>query len=321
MKFYNEDINRIAINALIDCGEIAFTNIGALRCKLLPSTIKEGSITPPRQVVEFHCAARAEANSLTQLIAWSYSISLEEAETAYNSWLTNIRTETSNGIIYTIDGLGTICTSMNNSTIFTTDREFTLQLNPLTQEFSQEPTAAQEVSYEPNKEIIMNDEKQPTTESNESFWKNLSALFIVLFVLALVAALFIYTKKPKEVIREIKIEKVITDTIYIGESTAIAEEAGVKTETATPLSTTTGSISNGKFHIIAGVFKSQANAEKAIKEFTKDGVTPIVEFIKERNEYFVSIGSFNTRQEAQKHLNTLGLANEKNYESHWIYQF
>lgn len=310
MKFYNKDINTIAINALIDCGEITLATIGSLRCKLLPSAIKNGAITPPRQVVEFHCKSKEGINTLSQLIAWSYSITLEESDKVYQSWLNNIRSQTTDGIIYTIDGLGSICISVNNCIIFTAAEEFSEQLNPLNQEFPQESISIPESEQkaEPTKKSNRSESLQKTDESsNEPFWKSTAMVFIILFIAASSAAILMYFKKPVETIREIKIEKIITDTIYVNEPKAA--------------NSTSENITDGKYHIIAGVFKSEANARKVADKFSLKGIAPIIEFIKEREEYFISIKSFDSQQEAQKYLNTLGVANEETLESYWIYKF
>ncbi|MEG1649099.1 MAG: SPOR domain-containing protein [Rikenellaceae bacterium] len=349
MKFYNNDINIIAINALIDCGELELTNIGALRCRLLPATIKNGAITPPRQIIEFHSTAHVGANSLTQIIAWSYNVPVAEAETAYDTWLANIKAETSSFAIYSIAGLGTIQISENGTSIFIADTEFLAQLNPLSQKPSdtiqesaihhikemieKEKRLEGKEEIEENREAEKKSEKENKEkeeskheEENESqdkcdninidntsivdnnYWRNIAIIFISLFIIASALSFYLYIKKPTEVIREIKIEKIIKDTIFVN-STNLQNEQKQNT------------ITDGRFHIIGGVFKTLANAEKAAKAFTKDGVTPIIEFIKEREEYFVSVASFDTKQDAQKYLNTLGLANEKTYESYWIYKF
>lgn len=83
------------------------------------------------------------------------------------------------------------------------------------------------------------------------------------------------------------------------------EPISAPVETTTPSLPTERAISTGKkYHIIAGAFLVPNNAERQKKEMEKKGLKP--EILPKRGDYFmVSLGSYDTQQEATKAMNEL----------------
>ncbi|MFI3314518.1 MAG: SPOR domain-containing protein [Rikenellaceae bacterium] len=160
-----------------------------------------------------------------------------------------------------------------------------------------------EMKSEPTKvePVINNSTNSDKPEGNNQLGKKIALIIVILFMLSTIGVLvYKNQQKPIEVIREITVEKVVVDTVYIEKPEVIEL------------------ISNGKYQVICGAFDIKENGEKCLTRFKARGYSPYMQYIENKGLYFVSLGGYTELREAQEALNEVVL---KVYEEdgYWIY--
>jgi len=124
------DINDLIFGVLAQYGSVSLPSVGALRSVRVPASFTaEGMIDPPRRMVEFSNEI-GDDESLPELMAERYSISLAAATERYDRWLASVSARITDGVRYTIDGVGTLNLFAEGSAIFSMDSNLRMLLNP-----------------------------------------------------------------------------------------------------------------------------------------------------------------------------------------------
>lgn len=124
------DINDLIFGVLAQYGSVSFPSVGALRSVRVPASFTAGgTIESPRRIVEFSNEI-GDDKSLPELIAERDSISLADATGRYDEWLASVSVRITDGVRYTIEGVGTLNLFAEGSAIFSMDPGLRTLLNP-----------------------------------------------------------------------------------------------------------------------------------------------------------------------------------------------
>ncbi|MFI3321685.1 MAG: hypothetical protein R3Y50_04095 [Rikenellaceae bacterium] len=153
MKFYDNDINFLVADAIVNCRELNFEGVCSLSCRTNPSSIDaNGVIIPPKTIVEVLRAPRNPKNSIIELISAAYNVSVTNSYEIYRQWLENIKESSpvAGSACYVISGVGVISISLDGTISFKVERKLISELNFLheTLETAQIKSVATETTKE-----------------------------------------------------------------------------------------------------------------------------------------------------------------------------
>ncbi|MCX4359059.1 MAG: hypothetical protein OSJ22_05425 [Rikenellaceae bacterium] len=124
------DINDLIFGVLAQYGSVSLPSVGALRSVRVPASFTvDGTIDPPLRIVEFSNEI-GDDKSLPELIAERHSVSQATATERYDHWLASVSVRITNGMRYTIEGVGTLNLFAEGSAIFSMDHGLRTLLNP-----------------------------------------------------------------------------------------------------------------------------------------------------------------------------------------------
>ncbi len=126
----SNEINDLIFGVLAQYRSVSLPSVGALRSVRVPASFTaDGTIDPPHRIVEFSNEI-GDDESLPELIAERYSISSAAATERYDEWLASVSARITDGVRYTIEGVGTLNLFAEGSAIFSMDADLRTLLNP-----------------------------------------------------------------------------------------------------------------------------------------------------------------------------------------------
>lgn len=257
---------------------------------------------PPKKLISFNANVKNNDGLLASHIALQENISYDEAVTllAHTAEVWHAKLQANNTIF--IKNLGTIRANSEGRPVFTPDTP----VNYLTDSFGlasvlspavvrEELQSEAEIAEEETSVITL-----PQRKRNYAYLKY-AAVFIV--ALSIGSAGFKVYQDREAVSQTLLVEKAVQEKVYnkIQQATFFIE---------TPLPAVHLSVKDNKevktpYHIVAGAFRNEANAEKAFKQLTKLGYNAKRLAINKFGLYPVLYGSFATYAEAQQNMNEI----------------
>ncbi|AOZ99214.1 MULTISPECIES: HU domain-containing protein [Flavobacterium] len=259
------------------------------------------SFFPPKKLISFNTNIKNNDGLLANHIARAEKTSYEYAISAIQYEVLNWKKELEKNRILTIKNIGSFSLNATDNLIFTPSD----QKNYLTASFGLGSFIAPVVKrefFEEKEEVI---EETPvislvTEERNGRSYLKYAAIFILGLGLAGSAAYSVYQN-------EIVSERVLVEK-------AVQKQVESKIQEATffiksPMAPVTLSVKSDKeevkeeklpYHVVAGAFRDESNAEQVLKKLTKMGYKARRLEVNKHGLYPVLYGSFATYAEAQK---------------------
>ncbi len=263
-------VDKVIFDALAKRQNVVLPGVGSLEVKRRKAKkVSDNRIIPPQNVVVFNTEEIAEGESIVYLLATSEDTDDREARAKYKSWLEEAASD--KGL--NIRNVGEI-----------SDEKFVIA-QPL------------HAALNPSKdEVIVMEEKEDKGGSPFWLWLvcGLLLAFIAYMLLSyyLSGSLFGIEKKPKAVTTEVVAP--VADTLAVNQPTSeevIAETMQQQAAAAAP--------AQHRFHVIAGSFSVEKNADNFMKKVQRDFPDLKLEKLKNpRNGYWM-VSIFNAPTERQ----------------------
>jgi len=287
---------------------VIMPGFGAFLTEIQSAEIQDAthSFYPPKKVISFNAYLKSNDGLLANHIAQSEKIEYTQAVNIIENEVINWKNKLKNAEILSLKNIGDFALNLDKNLVFTPST----QLNYLMQSFGLtayvSPTIKREVLQVVEPAVEEMTEKvhflEPNNNPGNQFLKY-AALF-VLGVGALGALGYFginyYENKIQEetLLVQTKVQKQVNQKIQ--EATFVI---------ANPLPSVTLSVTNTNtkkpYHIVAGSFRNEVNANKIVAELTKLGYTPRKLKPNKNGLYPVFYGSFSSYSEAQKTLSTV----------------
>ena len=240
----NDSITQLLFNALAQHRTTVLPGIGSLRFRRVAAKLEGSTLTPPRNMFRF--SSREEGRSLLDMVIAEAGCTREEGEEAYRRWLHRVK----QGHSVVIEGVGRV-----EEDFFKPSEELERLLNPVA-----------------NAPITLRRRR-----SLRGVWIGLAAVALV--AVAGAAWWFVQSKPEVAPAPEVVAQKVeqptpeTTDSVVVEEVVAPVEEATTaiaETPAPAPISTTDpeaiGEMTSGVSYVVLGVFSTEENARKYIKQ-------------------------------------------------------
>lgn len=254
---------------------------------------------PPKKLISFNSYLKSNDGLLANHMALSEKITYENAVIAIENevaiWKNSLQV---NGKI-SLKNIGELSLNSERNIVFTPFE----QLNYLTDSFGLSsfvsPTIKREILKQ---ELEVLEEKEPVLITLERRKSTPYLKYAAIFVLAMTAAGSVGFKLYQD--------KIATDTLLV--QTAVQKQVQNKIQEATffianPLPSVTLTVKEEKmpYHVVAGAFRHEGNAEKIYKELNEKGFKA-KRIAPNRNGLFpVLYGSYPTYMEAQKAMSEI----------------
>ena len=240
----NDSITQLLFNALAQHRTTVLPGIGSLRFRRVAAKLEGSTLTPPRNMFRF--SSREEGRSLLDMVIAEAGCTREEGEEAYRRWLHRVK----QGHSVVIEGVGRV-----EEDFFKPSEELERLLNPVT-----------------NAPITLRRRR-----SLRGVWIGLAAVALVAVA---GAAWWLVQSKPEstsapEAVAQ-KVEQPTpetTDSVAVEEVVAPVEEAATTIAEApapAPISApdpeAIGEMTSGVSYVVLGVFSTEENARKYIKQ-------------------------------------------------------
>lgn len=240
----NDSITQLLFNALAQHRTTVLPGIGSLRFRRVAAKLEGSTLTPPRNMFRF--SSREEGRSLLDMMIAEAGCTREEGEEAYRRWLHRVK----QGHSVVIEGVGRV-----EEDFFKPSEELERLLNPVA-----------------NAPIALRRRR-----SLRGVWIGLAAVALV--AVASAAWWFVQSKPEVAPAPESVAQKVeqptpeTTDSVTIEEVVAPVEEAATaiaETPAPAPISApdpeAIGEMTSGVSYVVLGVFSTEENARKYIKQ-------------------------------------------------------
>ena len=240
----NDSITQLLFNALAQHRTTVLPGIGSLRFRRVAAKLEGSTLTPPRNMFRF--SSREEGRSLLDMVIAEAGCTREEGEEAYRRWLHRVK----QGHSVVIEGVGRV-----EEDFFKPSEELERLLNPVA-----------------NAPIALRRRR-----SLRGVWIGLAAVALV--AVAGAAWWFVQSKPEVASAPETIAQKVehptpeATDSVAVEEVVAPVEEAATtitETPAPAPISATApeaiGEMTSGVSYVGLGVFSTEENARKYIKQ-------------------------------------------------------
>lgn len=236
----NDSITQLLFNALAQHRTTVLPGIGSLRFRRVAAKLEGTTLTPPRNMFRF--SSREEGRSLLDMVIAEAGCTREEGEEAYRRWLRRVK----QGHSVVIEGVGRI-----EEDFFKPSEELERLLNPV---------ATAPITLRRRRSL-------------RGVWIGLAA--VALATVAGAAWWFVQnepktTTTPEVIAQNVEQpapEKV--DSVVVEKVTAPVEEVAAtveETPAPTPASTEIGEMTSGVSYVVLGVFSTEENARKYIKQ-------------------------------------------------------
>jgi hypothetical protein len=283
---------------------VTVPGFGAFLTETIPAQIDADSNTfyPPKKLISFNANLKNNDGLLANHIAMQEKISYEQAvaaiEKAVDKWYHTLRTNSTESLF--LRNIGFIAYNAERSLVFTPDSP----VNYLTDAFGLSNVVSPAVKreeYKAQAEAI--EEKVPvvfTPERKKKYsYLKYAAMFATMILVGGSSAKYLYDKDVAEqtllveqAVQEKVQHKIQQATFFIDNPLPAVE---LKIKEATPVVL--------PYHVVAGAFKSEANADKTVQELIAKGFTNAKRL--EQNKfglYPVLYGSYATQDEAQQSM-------------------
>lgn len=240
----NDSITQLLFNALAQHRTTVLPGIGSLRFRRVAAKLEGSTLTPPRNMFRF--SSREEGRSLLDMVIAEAGCTREEGEEAYRRWLHRVK----QGHSVVIEGVGRV-----EEDFFKPSEELERLLNPAA-----------------NTPITLRRRR-----SLRGVWIGLAAVALV--AVAGAAWWFVQSKPEVTPAPKVVAQKVeqptpeTTDSVVVEEVVAPVEEAATaiaETPAPAPISATDpeaiGEMTSGVSYVVLGVFSTEENARKYIKQ-------------------------------------------------------
>lgn len=314
------DIN-LYINDLLylhDC--VILPGFGGFVTNYVNASISEKNIFfPPRKIVAFNIKLINDDGLLINYIVDKESITYTEAKGLVIDYVRNLKNTLNSLKEINFEGIG----------YFKIDNNKILQFNPLqTTNFNIETYGLssfhfQKIKHESEVDKVKNIFKDKNEKDSKLVKLPLKRIIAASFLIVILTMISYDTNIIKDL-------KVNLTSLYPSVNNANPKNAIIKTKTITnKKEVTTNSIikeskpkveikttniipkqidqtisDEKQYQIIAGCFKVLTNAENFVTELTEKGLTPTI-LISHRGLYKVSVGSFDSKEEAISQINNL----------------
>jgi len=236
----NDSITQLLFNALAQHRTIVIPGIGSLRFRRVAAKLEGTTLTPPRNMFRF--SSREEGRSLLDMVIAEAGCTREEGEEAYRRWLRRVK----QGHSVVIEGVGRI-----EEDFFKPSEELERLLNPV---------ATAPITLRRRRSL-------------RGVWIGLAA--VALATVAGAAWWFVQNEPKTTTTPEVIAQKVEqsapekVDSVVVEKVTAPVEEVAAtveETPVPTPASTEIGEMTSGVSYVVLGVFSTEENARKYIKQ-------------------------------------------------------
>jgi hypothetical protein len=240
----NDSITQLLFNALAQHRTTVLPGIGSLRFRRVAAKLEGSTLTPPRNMFRF--SSREEGRSLLDMVIAEAGCTREEGEEAYRRWLHRVK----QGHSVVIEGVGRV-----EEDFFKPSEELERLLNPVT-----------------NAPIALRRRR-----SLRGVWIGLAAVALV--AVAGAAWWFVQSKPESTSAPEAVAQKAeqstpeTTDSVAVEgavapveEATTIIAEAPAPAPISAPNPEAIGEMTSGVSYVVLGVFSTEENARKYIKQ-------------------------------------------------------
>jgi hypothetical protein len=255
------------------------------------------SFFPPKKMISFNSYLKNNDGLLANHIAQAEKTSYDYAVSAIEYEVLNWKKELQENRTFSIKNIGTLSLNSDNNILFTSNE----QTNYLTQSFGLStfvsPAVKREVELQ--KETVIA-EKAPIEFIPETRKTNVYLKYAAIFVLGLAATGTIGYPLYQN--------QIASETILV--ETAVQKQVQNKIQEATffiqtPIPAVTLSLKSNKetkmpYHIMAGAFRSEANAQKRYDQLIAKGYKARVLGANKNGLFPVLYGSYSTFAEAEK---------------------
>lgn len=243
----NDSITQLLFNALAQHRTTILPGIGSLRFRRVAAKLEGSTLTPPRNMFRF--SSREEGRSLLDMVIAEAGCTREEGEEAYRRWLRRVK----QGHSVVIEGVGRI-----EEDFFKPSEELERLLNPV---------AAVPITLRRRRSL-------------RGVWIGLVA--VTLGIVTGAAWGFMQNRPTLAPAPEVVAQKVEQpapekiDSVAVEDTAAPVEEVAspveevaatvVETPAPTPAPTEIGEMTSGVSYVVLGVFSTEENARKYIKQ-------------------------------------------------------
>jgi hypothetical protein len=283
---------------------VTVPGFGAFLTEIQPAQIDGDANTfyPPKKLISFNANLKNNDGLLANHIAMQEKISYEQAvaaiEKAVDKWYHTLKTDSTESLF--LRNIGFLAYNAEGSIVFTPDTP----VNYLTDAFGLSTVISPAVKREELKELAEAFEEKapvvftPERKKNYSYLKY-AAMFATMIFVGGSAGKYLYDKEVAEqtllveqAVQE-KVQHKIQQATFFIENPLPAVELKIKETTPVIL----------PYHVVAGAFKSEANADRAVEQLATKGFSNAKRLEKNKfGLYPVLYGSFATQEEAQRSM-------------------
>lgn len=274
---------------------------GAFLTELQSAEILEAthSFNPPKKVISFNAYLKSNdgllANHVAQCEKIGYEVAVTLIENEVNSWKNKLQLSE----ILSLKNIGDFALNLDKNLVFTPNS----QLNYLMQSFGLtsyvSPTIKREVLHVVESSV---EEKEPIVLEKESkaAYPFLKYAAVFVFGLGALSSLGYFGVGYYE-------NKIAEETLIV--QTKVQQQVNQKIQEATfvisnPIPTVTLTVNNSEkerpYHIVAGSFRNEANADNIVRELIHLGYTPRKLKQNKNGLYPVFYGSYSRYSEAEE---------------------
>lgn len=279
---------------------VTVPGFGAFLTEIQSAQLNESSnsFSPPKKMISFNANLKNNDGLLANHIAQAEKTSYEYAVSAIQQEVFNWKKTLQEDGLFSIKNIGDICLNADNNLVFTPYD----QTNYLTSSFGLSPFVSPLVKRELfEKELEAIEEKAPITLVSETRTTSTYLKYAAIFVLGL--------GLTGSLSYQIYQKQIATETILV--ETAVQKQVQNKIQEATffiesPVPAVTLSVKTVKeeakfpYHIMAGVYREEKNAQKTLNELTRLGFKARRIAPNKHGLFPVLYGSYSTFAEAEK---------------------
>ena len=293
---------------------VTVPGFGAFLTEIRPAQLNAVSHTfyPPKKVISFNANVKNNDGLLANHIAQQEKISYEAAVSAITETVAQWKRTLSGMDVLFLKNIGQIGLNAEGSLVFTPDTP----VNYLTDAFGLSAVVSPAVRREELKAVVEElEEKAPiifTPERKRSYsYLKYAAVFALFAGAGVIAYANYYSRKIDEETLAVhnavqsKVEQRIQQATFFIENPLPAVSLPVKQDEEALQQEEAAVAIALPYHVVAGAFKSEANAEKAAAALTAKGYKAHRLEVNKAGLYPVVYGSFATYAEAQQNANEI----------------
>ncbi len=263
-------------------------------------------IFPPKTIIQFDSSEKISDGVLENFIVQNGKLNPEQTQKFISDYVVDLKNRLQNGEIEEIEHLG-VLKMESEALVFTADVDSSFVLNTALSELKVNPLPEQEIVAQTE-----NTSKRPSI----GIWIGIAAAVIIVLLLVFPVRNYLNQQKlnaEKEKIaqaerqEEAKLEAQAKREADLEKAALEAQKEKEKENEKPKL----------RFHIVAGSFKTMANAETLKVELTKKGYSAII-LPQDGDLIRVSMVAFEKRKQAEKEMKKINLSEAK-YDI-WLYE-